>query len=86
MTCNTDFALFKVINRCVETHTAITNCIEYNDDSTCKTCADGFFLDAPNCSALPSNCKEGTNATTCTTCNDGYALNFDNKCIKAYNV
>lgn len=74
------------MNKCVETYTARDNCTVYDTNGNCTTCADGFFVENNGCSALPANCKSGTSATVCTKCMPEFGINYDNKCIKSFNL
>ena len=71
---------------CVETYTAKANCITYDNNGNCTACADGFWVSSGECRSLPTNCKTGTSDTVCTVCLDGYGINFEDKCIRTYNI
>lgn len=59
-TCKFDSVKLSVESKCVSAFLTITNCVEYADIYTCKTCNDGYYLEnlSKTCSVIPTelNC------------------------------
>lgn len=63
-TCQFNAVRLQIENKCLDPYTIITNCSEYVDIYTCKTCAAGHYLDnlGRTCMAIPAdlNCDTYT--------------------------
>lgn len=59
----------------------LTNCLECDTSPTkCTACADGKYLQDPNCTTCPSGCQTCRSSDICLTCTQGYVLS-STKCI-----
>ncbi len=62
--------------------TEIENCTEYNDDCTCKTCADiSYPDDQGGCTACPNGALWTGEGTECYPCPKGEFQNWKGGCI-----
>jgi hypothetical protein len=71
---------------CKPKPSGVLNCVDYDDDSTCKQCGSHTFLRSNRCVAVPSEqivdkCEDYRDASTCRECESGLLLQ-DNKCVQ----
>ena len=70
-TCLQGFYPVKGLSSCVPP--SITFCAEYNPDSSCASCQQGYYQDATDCkSGQITHCLDYTDATNCLTCKSDY--------------
>ena len=78
-TCSAGFYLNPSTKNCdAFPEVEITNCLEYSNGTTCSKCADNFYLNINECTAITvvDNCLLYTsNADTCSECLDTHYLN-----------
>jgi hypothetical protein len=76
--CEAGYYLKEDTRSCFPFPSGISNCIDYQNESTCSKCQTGFYLSENQCKEVSEtilHCVTYLSNTICKTCEDGYSVN-----------
>ena len=87
--CNQGFKAYQVQVLCKNVASPINNCLEYQTENICKTCALNYFGDTCAEIDVTRNCQrvEAAVTTNCELCKEGYYTNqtpYNKQCVKPF--